>query len=230
MNDNSPSRYQDVLGSMAGAAQHEDFEKARILLGLLESVERDGGQTQRRLASELGIALGLVNSYLKRCIKKGLVKVSEVPPRRYAYYLTPQGLSEKTRLTIDYLSYSFSLFRRARADYSAVLSAGRARGWKRIVLVGVSDIAEIATICAMNDGMQIVGVVDPKANQARLVGMPVLSQYEQLVCEFDAVVITDLTASNGTYADAVKRFGADRVLAPRFLGLSVHGAPAEVVQ
>ena len=47
-----------------------------------QSVERDGGQSQRRLAADLGIALGLVNAYLKRCIKKGLVKVSEAPARR----------------------------------------------------------------------------------------------------------------------------------------------------
>ena len=52
-------------------------ENARILLDLLNSVESDGGQSQRRLASELGIALGLVNAYLRRCVKKGLLKVTE---------------------------------------------------------------------------------------------------------------------------------------------------------
>src|SRR5947207_6314924 len=114
---------------MANTTEHGDFEKSRIMLGLLESVERDGGQTQRRRASELGIALGLVNAYLKRCIKKGLVKVSDAPTRRYAYYLTPQGLAEKSRLTLDYLSYSFSLFRRARAEYATVLEAARRRGF-----------------------------------------------------------------------------------------------------
>jgi DNA-binding MarR family transcriptional regulator len=169
-----------MFSAMSGATEHDEFEKARIMLGLLESVERDGAQTQRRLASELGIALGLVNSYLKRCIKKGLVKVSEAPARRYAYYLTPKGFGEKTRLTVDYLSYSFSLLRHARSDYSEVLSAARTRGCRRIVLAGVSDIAEVAAICAMNDGMRIVGVIDPKSTQTHIVGLPVLQQYEQL--------------------------------------------------
>ena len=72
-------------------------EKTRILLGLLESVERGEVQSQRRLASELGIALGLVNAYLKRCIRKGLVKMRDAPARRYAYYLTPRGFAEKSR-------------------------------------------------------------------------------------------------------------------------------------
>ena len=62
-----------------------------------------------------------VNAYLKRCVKKGLVKVSGAPARRYAYYLTPQGFAEKSRLTVEYLSSSFSFFRQAREDCSAVL-------------------------------------------------------------------------------------------------------------
>src|SRR5271165_4536639 len=121
---------------MSSTAQDEDNQ--RIMLGLLQSVERDGGQSQRRLASELGVALGLVNAYLKRCINKGLVKVSEAPPRRYAYYLTPHGFVEKSRLTAEYLSYSFSLFRRAKTDYLGILMAAKARGITRIAILGAS--------------------------------------------------------------------------------------------
>src|SRR5713101_9048334 len=100
-----------------------EHENERIVLGLLNSVEHDGDKSQRHIAAELGIALGLVNAYLKRCVKKGLVKVSEAPARRYAYYLTPQGFAEKSRLTVAYMSYSFSLFRRASSDYSKLLNS-----------------------------------------------------------------------------------------------------------
>ena len=60
-----------------------EHENERIVLGLLSSVETDGARSQRRIAAELGVALGLVNAYLKRCVKKGLVKVHDVPARRY---------------------------------------------------------------------------------------------------------------------------------------------------
>src|SRR5947209_18495801 len=100
---------------MDGAFPSESGEDSRIVLGLLNSVE-DGATSQRRIASELGVALGLVNAYLKRCVKKGLVKVSEAPTRRYAYYLTPRGFAEKSRLTVEYLSSSFSFFRQAKAE------------------------------------------------------------------------------------------------------------------
>jgi len=150
---------------MPQAARSEESDNARIVLGLLESVERDGAQSQRKLASDLGIALGLVNAYLKRCVKKGLLKIGQAPARRYAYYLTPHGFAEKSRLTVEYLFSSFSFFRRAREDCSSVLKAAQARGWNRIALIGLSDLAEIATICALEQGITIVAVVDAKATR-----------------------------------------------------------------
>ena len=41
------------------------------------------------------MALGLTNAYLKRCIRKGFIKVTQIPANRYAYYLTPRGLQKK---------------------------------------------------------------------------------------------------------------------------------------
>src|ERR1700756_4728730 len=147
---------------MDRAASSDSGEDDRIVLNLLNSVD-DGAQSQRRIAEDLGIALGLVNAYLKRCVKKGLVKVSEAPARRYAYYLTPQGFAEKSRLTVEYLSLSFSFFRQARADCAKTLALAHENGWSRIALAGISDLAEIAVICAFERGIAIVGVVEPAA-------------------------------------------------------------------
>src|ERR1700683_1652351 len=108
----------------------------RIVLGLLTSVDSNGARSQRHIAAELDIALGLVNAYLKRSIKKGLVKVSQAPARRYAYYLTPQGFSEKSRLTVKYLSDSFSFFRKAKDDCTCLFKEASARGLERLVLAG----------------------------------------------------------------------------------------------
>jgi DNA-binding MarR family transcriptional regulator len=94
---------------MVGQAHSKETEQTRILLGLLESVSRDGTRSQRHLANDLDIALGLVNAYLRRCVNKGLVKVSQVPARRYAYYLTPKGFAEKSRLTVEFLTSLRSL-------------------------------------------------------------------------------------------------------------------------
>lgn len=204
---------------MSRAAPSDEAENTRIVLSLLESVERDGGQTQRRLATELGIALGLVNAYVKRCIKKGLVKVGEAPTRRYAYYLTPQGFAEKSRLTVEYFTHSFSFFRQARTDCADVFAAARERGWNSVVLAGVSDLAEIARIASLESDVSIAGVVDAGAQAESFIGLAVFADFDRVTAEFDGIVITDLGSAHQTYIAAVERFGANRVLAPRLLGL-----------
>ena len=202
---------------MSSTAQDEDNQ--RIMLGLLQSVERDGGQSQRRLAAELGIALGLVNAYLKRCIKKGLVKVSEAPARRYAYYLTPHGFAEKSRLTVEYLGFSFSFFRQARAECAEIFSAARNCGFGRVVVAGVSDLAEIARICALESGVEIVAMVDAKSPLATFVGVPVVRAFDAVEVAFDAIVVTDLGAPQATFEAAAAILGPDLVLVPKLLGV-----------
>ena len=91
-------------------------EDNRIVLGLLELVERNSVQSSASWRLELGAALGVVNIYIRRCVKKGLLKIGT--------YITPQGFAEKARLTLDYLSYSFDLFKtgqgRLRGDCSTL--------------------------------------------------------------------------------------------------------------
>lgn len=202
---------------MSSTLESEDAEKARVMLGLLESVERDGAQSQRRLASELGIALGLVNAYLKRCIKKGLVKVHEAPAKRYAYYLTPQGFIEKSRLTVDYLSHSFSFFRRAREDCSQIFAEIQAKGGKRVALAGISDFAEISRLSALESGIEIVAIVQPNAMKSVFVGVPVVDSFEAIEGPVDAVMISDLVYSAEAAERAVAYVGADRVFVPNLI-------------
>jgi DNA-binding MarR family transcriptional regulator len=196
--------------------EHED---ERIVLGLLNSVEHDGDRTQRHIAAELGIALGLVNAYLKRCVKKGLVKVHDAPARRYAYYLTPQGFAEKSRLTVQYLSNSFSFFRLAKGECAGVFDAAKARGFSCLVLAGKSDLAEIAILCAVEASVKIVAVVDPRGDDAQFVGVDVFRSYADVREKFDAVVVTDVTRAQRSFDAAVEACGAERVLAPALLGL-----------
>jgi DNA-binding MarR family transcriptional regulator len=204
---------------MAATSKSTDQEKTRIMLGLLDSVERGSATSQRSLASELGVALGLVNAYLKRCVRKGLVKVRHAPARRYAYYLTPNGFAEKSRLTVEYMSYSFSLFRRAKTDCMAVLGTARERGFTRIALYGVSDLAEIAAICAIDSGVTIAAVVDPHSPLQRFAGAPVTASLDGIAAAVDAVLVTDMQAAGDAAKAAVARFGRERVLVPAILGV-----------
>lgn len=201
-------------------------EQSRIVLGLLESVDRDGHKTQRHHASEFGVALGLVNAYLNYCIKKGFVKVKKVPAKRYFYYLTPKGFAEKSRLTLTLISNSLTFFRAARADYASVFQNFAARGMTRIVLAGMSDLAEIAMVCAAESGVVLVAIVDQAPSRPQFAGLPVITDFANVPNGFNGAVVTDLKNPQATYDAAVTRLGADCVLSPGILGITSHNQKA----
>lgn len=212
---------------MSQSVPEHDANTSRIILGLLESVERDGAQSQRRLATELDIALGLVNAYVKRCVKKGLLKVRQAPAGRYAYYLTPHGFAEKSRLTLEFLTSSFSFFRRAKGDCLHIFELARARGFNRIVVAGRSDLAEIAIICAMETEIEIVAVVDAQADGSHFFKIPVVPAFLNVADPFDAIVVTDLSHARDAATAAVAAVGAHRVFVPRLLEPHIGQLPKE---
>ncbi len=192
---------------------------AEITLGLLNAVQENSAATQRSMASDLGIALGLANAYLKRCARKGLIKISQVPPNRYAYYLTPKGFTEKSRLTSEYLSSSFTFFRRARGQCGDTLEYCAARDWKRIALAGCGELAEIATLCATEHRIGLVAMINPEAKSKEFAGLPVCGNLKKLP-ELDAVIVTDLRAPQAVFDKLVQVVPADRVLTPPLLGIA----------
>lgn len=212
-----PCLLKETAVVMPSDPTRNNAEQTRIFLGVLQAAEHNGGVSQRRLASELRIAVGLTNAYVKRCVKKGLLKVKQVPARRYAYYLTPEGFAEKSRLTAEYLSSSFNMFRQWRADCAAVFTEGSRRGWKRVAVYGVSDVAEIAAICAAEAGVEIVAVVDPGTDLAEFLGRPIVRELGALAGKVDGIIVTAIADHSKAHADAVAVFGVARVLVPRLL-------------
>ncbi len=191
-------------------ANEESFEDD-IVLGVLDVIERDSAVTQRSVAHELGIALGLANAYLNRCVRKGLIKVTEAPARRYAYYLTPKGFAEKSRLTASYLAYSFSFFRKARAQCETIFGRALASDHRRLALIGPGDLAEIARLVAGNHSAQITGIVPAIHDAKRLLSTV------RAFGEFDATIVTALEKPSEVYMAACDAFGTERVYVPELL-------------
>ena len=185
----------------------------KIVLGVLEAIERNPAVTQRSVALSLGVALGLINAYVKRCIRKGFVKVGQVPPRRYAYFLTPRGASEKSRLTASYLVSSLAFFRRSRIECSELFLRAAARGQRRFALIGGGDLAEIAGLAAREQPVEIAGVVSSYCASEEL-GAAVLA-----FGAVDAVMVTSLENPHEAFSAAVVAFGPERVYVPALLGI-----------
>ena len=74
---------------------------------ILKYLERDLHPTQRQLSNDLGVSLGKINYCLKSLIEKGFIKVDNFRNSnnkiQYSYLLTPKGIEEKAKLTLDFI-------------------------------------------------------------------------------------------------------------------------------
>ena len=73
----------------------------------LRKIKSKPNSSQRELANELGFSLGKLNYCLKALKEKGLIKIKNFQknPNKigYAYILTPKGVTQKTKLTINFM-------------------------------------------------------------------------------------------------------------------------------
>lgn len=192
---------------------------SEITLGLLKAVHEDHKLTQRSAASELNIALGLVNTYLKRCVKKGFIKIRQVPRNRYAYYLTPQGFAEKSRLTAEYLSQSLFLFRQSQVQYKKIFSLCEDNGWNTIAFYGAGDLSEIAVLCVQEFPIEITAIIEIGASVNLNSNLHTV-QTVQDAGEIDAIILTDLNDPQQSFDALAKEFSANRILTPQFLEIT----------
>jgi predicted transcriptional regulator len=186
-----------------------------LTLEILNAIEESSDVTQRGLAQRSGVALGLANSYLKRCVRKGLVKIQQAPANRYLYYLTPQGFAEKSRLTAQYLSYSFGFYRKATNSCVSVLAACAAQGCSSVALYGVSELAEIIDLHVEEYNLTVSGIADGKLGGERFLGRRVVSDITLI--NADVWILTDLTDPGRSLAELEAK--TDAAVAPCILGL-----------
>ncbi|QSV46143.1 winged helix-turn-helix transcriptional regulator [Geobacter benzoatilyticus] len=159
---------------------------------LLSEIAGEEPLSQRELSRRLGIAVGLVNSYLKNLVAKGYVRVKNFPRNRYAYLLTPTGLAEKSRLAYQHLSYFTNLYTVARQDYLTLFQSLKSEGVTQVVFCGVDEVAEIAYLSLQEVGLELVAVLDEDAAGERFFGMPVAALAQGVESVSDVIVISSL--------------------------------------
>ena len=198
---------------------NKESREDTIILDLLDQIDRSEGVSQRHLAQELGIALGLTNTYVKRCVNKGLIKVSEAPARRYRYYLTPRGFAEKSRLTAQFFTDSFAAFRRWRHNYDRLFAELEAKNAKTVALCGRGELVEIAVLCSLNSSIDIVGIWNPSGPPVSVRGIPGIELDGSIEPDYWFLAIND--DARAAYERLLGSVSKNRVLVPNLLRRAV---------
>ena len=164
--------------------------KSLKTLQLLEVIAEDRPTSQRELSDTLQISLGLVNTFIKRLVKKGYCKVTTIPKNRVKYILTPAGAAEKTRLTYQYISSSYQFFKSAQERLQDLYAELQNQGATRVVFYGTGEIADIAYLSMTGLPLQLVEVVDPDRAGSRFAGFDVQPCLRRSMVEYDVLLIT----------------------------------------
>jgi hypothetical protein len=184
-------------------------------LQLLEAVEQNARVTQRGLASQMGIALGLTNVYIRRLVRKGCIKCVNVQSNRIAYLITPRGLAEKARLTYEFMQYSLHLYKDVRRHLHAVLRECAADG-QRLAIYGSGEAAELAYLSLKELGIEPAAVFDDA--EGTFLGMRVRDIRDHAAVACDFVIVASLDPSSR----AAERAVAAGIEAERLVLLRPH--------
>jgi DNA-binding MarR family transcriptional regulator len=134
----------------------EDLQTLR----LMDEIDHNGIHSQRELSQRLNISLGLVNTFLKRLVNKGYFKVTTMPRHRVKYFLTPEGLARKAKLTAEYLSYSVHFYRDIKdllLDKYAQMERNQV---KSVLFFGAGEVADLAYLYLQLTTIHLAGIID----------------------------------------------------------------------
>lgn len=173
-------------------AHYKNIADETVTLQLFNIIEHNPKISQRKITLRTGLATGLVHSYMRRVIAKGWIKAKQVSAKRWLYYLTPEGFYEKSRLTMKYLTVTMRVYRLATRIIQDQIKLCTLNNWRRHVIVGENELAEITALNLLASGeFKLVAVSSVNKKGDTLAGTPAVPFEEVQNLEFDKLWICD---------------------------------------
>ena len=144
-------------------------------LKTLEEIEKNPSLTQRDLAENIGVALGIANSCIHTLVRKGLVKIRGDNNRRITYHLTKSGILHKGKLAMEWTRNTIEFYREGRQQIAEMMASIKKENINRVILYGANELSEIAALVAPKTGIEIEGIAEDEETYMddNLFGIPV---------------------------------------------------------
>ncbi|MDI7258435.1 MAG: winged helix-turn-helix transcriptional regulator [Thermodesulfobacteriota bacterium] len=164
--------------------------KSLQTLRILDEVAKGGAVTQRDLSKKLGVALGLINNYMRRLGKQGYIQITHVERKRLHYLVTPKGIAEKSILAYKYVQRSYQVFNEMRQRMREGFEKLAQEGVKSVVLYKANVEAEIAYLALLDVGLELVAVIDESRPGEKFLGLTIQSPEMLTGLAFNTIVVT----------------------------------------
>lgn len=162
---------------------------------LLEHIESNPDTTQKEMAKIINAAPSMVNVYLKKYEKNKYIKKEYISAKIVKYIITSDGLKRKKFLLITYLHELLKLYNLAEDNVESFLRKLEGKGYKKIVLYGAGEVAEIILGILKNrenNLLEAVAVIDDDMARINkeLLGLKIIPKKEINSYKHDIVLIT----------------------------------------
>jgi len=183
-------------------------------LSLLNEVQQRPEATQRQLSVKLGIALGMTNLLLHSLVGKGYVRITNAGWRKFMYALTPDGVSRKIHLTLDYVHRFLEHYSNVRQTLRDELAHESLNAESRIAIYGNGEFAELVYLGLKELGIEEIEIFLSNAEPDRkFLGMPIQDVSDLRPDQCDRVVIATPGHAETQYQELLNHgIGRDKLV------------------
>lgn len=177
---------------------------------ILDMIEKNANTTQREISKAIGIAVSMVNDYLDKYEKNGLIKRNYLSTKNVEYIITEKGIERRKVLNIGYLKATHILYRSAKDNILNFLNQIIEKGFKKILLYGAGEVAEII-LQVINDNnavsLDVIAVVDDDEVKQNSIffGKRIISLDEIKNMNYDGILISTYTQAKIMYDKLTKK-------------------------
>ena len=187
-------------------------------LNFLSYLEDGKETTQKNISNNISVSIGFINALIKKFLKKGVIKIKQAPYKRFIYYLTPQGFSEKARLVNEYFNDSLFFFKSLRLEFNKLFSEDLSSGY---YLYGTGEVCEIAILSAKENKKKIISIIDPSFKKKKYLDFNVLKKIPKNLEKFK-IVITTSSNQQALFFKLKKLVRIDKILFVKSMCISIE--------
>lgn len=110
------------------------------LQSIADTLKEEPLASQRILAKNAGMSIGLMNAVLKRFVERGWIMFSNVNLRKLSYAITPEGISELTARSHNFAKHTFELANKYNEIIYKVVQNAKNEGKSKLALYGKSNL------------------------------------------------------------------------------------------
>ena len=174
---------------MATTNPNNHFDKSEFHeLEILKSVDENSNLNNRKAANKLGVSVKLAHKILNNMVSKGFLNIKKENSRNWHYFLTPQGIMEKARLTMSFFQFSMQFYKEARKKSAQLCSDLNKANKNKVILLGAGELAEIVYLGVQEWNLNIIDVIDLENNTPTFMGQKT-QIIDSILPEHDAIIV-----------------------------------------